>query len=274
MTTGYIAAVALALLIGFLLGSMGSGGSILTLPVLVYVAGVAPQSAVPMSLAIVGTTSVLAAYLHARRHNFNAKAALLLGATGMIGAYLGSAGTQLVSSRTLMLIFAGLLLVVGIVMFRGSVAGLPPGICRPLRCLTVGAAVGVLGSGRRVSDCSRAGAVRRFGYEDGDWNVTSHHRLELRGRACRTSAICRTRLDAHYRSDWSGVHRYASGPRSSRAPFGGNLSQSICFTPSRRRRGHRSSEHVMRRAISVPAVTTCSHPRPAVLQYLSEAGTR
>jgi uncharacterized membrane protein YfcA len=93
MTTGYIAAVALALLIGFLLGSMGSGGSILTLPVLVYVAGVAPQSAVPMSLAIVGTTSVLAGYLHARRHNFNVKAALLLGATGMIGAYLGSAGT-------------------------------------------------------------------------------------------------------------------------------------------------------------------------------------
>jgi uncharacterized membrane protein YfcA len=144
MTTGYIAAAALALLIGFLLGSMGSGGSILTLPVLVYVAGVAPQSAVPMSLAIVGTTSVLAAYLHARRDNFNLKAALLLGATGMIGAYLGSAGTHLISSRTLMLIFAGLLLVVGIVMFRGSVAGLPPGICRPLRCLTVGAVVGVL----------------------------------------------------------------------------------------------------------------------------------
>jgi len=144
MTTGYIAAVALALLIGFLLGSMGSGGSILTLPVLVYVAGVAPQSAVPMSLAIVGTTSVLAAYLHARRGNFNLKAVLLLGATGMIGAYLGTAGTHLVSSRTLMLIFAGLLLAVSIVMSRGSVAGILPGICRPLRCLTVGAAVGVL----------------------------------------------------------------------------------------------------------------------------------
>lgn len=137
-------ALALSLLIGVLLGAMGSGGSIVTVPVLVYIAGVAPGSAVPMSMAIVGTTSLLAAFLHARRGNFHMKAALLLGMSGAVGAYFGSTGTHLVSSQTLMLIFAVLLLVVGIVMFRGGARGLPPGVCRPVRCLAIGAAVGLL----------------------------------------------------------------------------------------------------------------------------------
>ena len=137
-------AVALAFFIGVLLGTMGSGGSILTLPVLVYVAGIRPQSSIPMSMVIVGSTSVLAAYLHARRGNFHTKAALLLGTTGIVGAYFGSSGTHLVSSTTLMLIFAALLLVVGTLMFRGFVDGLPPRTCRPVRCLIVGACVGLL----------------------------------------------------------------------------------------------------------------------------------
>lgn len=141
---GLMGALVLALLIGLVLGSMGSGGAILTLPVLVYVAGFEPQSAVAMSLAVVGTTSVLAALLHAKRGHFHGKAALLLGTTGVVGAYIGSTATQMVSSRTLMLVFSGLLLVVGLVMFRGSVAGLPPGVCQPVRCLTLGAAVGLL----------------------------------------------------------------------------------------------------------------------------------
>lgn len=137
-------AVSIAFFIGILLGTMGSGGSIVTLPVLVYVAGIRPQSAIPMSMVIIGTASVLAAYLHARRGNFHRKAALLLGTTGIIGAYFGSSGTHLVSSTTLMLIFAALLLVVGGLMFRGLVEGLPPSTCRPIRCLLLGAFVGLL----------------------------------------------------------------------------------------------------------------------------------
>jgi hypothetical protein len=47
-------ALLLAVLIGVSLGALGSGGSIVTLPILVYVAGVAPKAAVGMSMAIVG----------------------------------------------------------------------------------------------------------------------------------------------------------------------------------------------------------------------------
>src|SRR5207237_418810 len=67
MTPELVIGLGFALLIGLLLGAMGSGGSIITLPVLVYVAHIAPQSAVGMSMAIVGVTSAAAAYLYARK---------------------------------------------------------------------------------------------------------------------------------------------------------------------------------------------------------------
>lgn len=144
MTTEHAAAFGLAIVIGVLLGAMGSGGSIITVPVLVYVVGVPPRSAVPMSMAIVGTTSLIACYSHARRGHYHKKAVLLLGATGIVGAYVGSAGTRMVSSEALMLIFSVLLLVVGLFMFRGAGQGLVPGVCSPARCLAIGAVVGLL----------------------------------------------------------------------------------------------------------------------------------
>src|SRR5579872_3025883 len=75
-----------AMVIGLSLGALGSGGSIVTLPVLVYVARVDPKSAVGMSMAIVGATSLVAASQYWRRGSFDKKAALLLGITGMVGA--------------------------------------------------------------------------------------------------------------------------------------------------------------------------------------------
>lgn len=59
----------LALLIGVSLGALGSGGSIVTLPILVYVAGIDPKSAVGMSMAIVGGISLLGSYFHWRNGN-------------------------------------------------------------------------------------------------------------------------------------------------------------------------------------------------------------
>jgi uncharacterized protein len=133
-----------AFAMGVTLGAMGSGGSIITLPVLVYVAGVAPASAVAMSLAIVGATSAAGAYLHYREGNLHLKAAALLGTTGMAGAYLGTAFTRLVPASTLMLIFAILMLVVGLAMFREVSKEMSPGRCRLIRCAAIGGVVGML----------------------------------------------------------------------------------------------------------------------------------
>lgn len=145
MTTEQYIALGITFFLGMLLGVMGSGGSIITLPVLVYVAGIRPQAAVPMSMVIVGSASVVAAYLHARSGNFHLKAALLLGSTGIVGAYFGSTGTHLISSTALMLIFAGVLLTVGLLMFSGGLEpSRPSTTCRAVRCLVVGACVGLL----------------------------------------------------------------------------------------------------------------------------------
>lgn len=139
----HLLSLALAVAIGVTLGAMGSGGSIVTLPVLVYVAGVEPSNAVAMSLAIVGATSTVGALLHRREGNFHLKAFVLLGGTGVVGSYFGTAWTRFLPAPTLMLIFAGLMVSVGIVMLTGGATRLSPGYCRPIRCAAIGVVVGI-----------------------------------------------------------------------------------------------------------------------------------
>ena len=144
MTVGMIVSLALALVIGLTLGALGGGGSILTLPVFVFVAGIPAQEAVAMSMVVVGGTSLLGAGLHWRNGNFHVKAALLFAATGVIGAYAGSFLTHLVSQRVLLGIFAVLMLVTGIAMIRKRPEKKYQQQCRFWPCLLIGAAVGVL----------------------------------------------------------------------------------------------------------------------------------
>lgn len=102
-----------AILIGITLGGLGSGGSILTLPALVYLGGVDPKSAVGMSLAIVGATSFAGSLAYFARGDLSVSRVLTFAGTGAVGSYFGSGATRLVSSGTLMLIFAGILIAVG-----------------------------------------------------------------------------------------------------------------------------------------------------------------
>ncbi|MBZ5633323.1 MAG: sulfite exporter TauE/SafE family protein [Acidobacteriia bacterium] len=142
---GEYLALLLALLIGLSLGALGSGGSIVTLPILVYVAGIEPKAAVGMSMAIVGGTSLLGGYFHWRSGNFLLKPALLFSATGIVGAYLGSGGTHLVSSSVLLLLFSGLMLVVAARMLGGAqVLRSSDVTCSTYRCIASGFAVGLV----------------------------------------------------------------------------------------------------------------------------------
>lgn len=146
MTASLTAALALAALIGLSLGLMGSGGSIVTLPMLVYVARVPAEVAVAMSLAIVGGTSLVGGTLAWRRGDVQRRETLLFAATGMIGASLGSQATHLASPAVLMVSFAALMLVVGLRMLLGARPGslAQPAELRPLRFVLVGLAVGAL----------------------------------------------------------------------------------------------------------------------------------
>ncbi len=143
MPYGYFGAMALASLVGLVLGALGGGGSIVTTPILVYVAQIPPERAVGMSLVVVGLTSLVGAVLHIRRGNFAARPALLFALTGMIGSFLGANGTHLFASRTLMLIFSSIMLVVGIVMWNAP-AACPTKRHKASDCLIAGFAVGLL----------------------------------------------------------------------------------------------------------------------------------
>ena len=88
-----IAPIGLDLLLGFViglsLGLLGGGGSILTVPALVYLVGQSPQAAVTTSQAIVGANRAVGAFFHQQagktgRKTFNWKVALIFGSAGMI----------------------------------------------------------------------------------------------------------------------------------------------------------------------------------------------
>lgn len=75
---------------GLLLGLLGSGGSIVTVPALVYLLGVHPKSAIALSLGIVAITAAFSAINHFRTGNVNLKVAAIFGLCGMAGTYGGT----------------------------------------------------------------------------------------------------------------------------------------------------------------------------------------
>ena len=144
MGSAYFGAMALATLVGLSLGTLGSGGSIIVTPVLVYVAHIPPEKAVGMSLLIVGLTSLVGAILNFRRGNVAMRPVVFLATSGVVGSFLGSTGTHLVPRRTLMLLFAGLMIVVGLAMWQGSSRFRKCETFRASHCLLAGFFVGLL----------------------------------------------------------------------------------------------------------------------------------
>jgi hypothetical protein len=112
-------AVALAVLIGVTLGLLGGGGSILAVPLLVYVAGMDAKEAIATSLLVVGVTSAVALVPHARAGRVRWRTGLLFGAAGMVGAYVGGRLAEFVSGQVLLAAFALMMLATAAAMIRG-----------------------------------------------------------------------------------------------------------------------------------------------------------
>jgi len=111
-------AIGLSLLIGLLLGLLGGGGSILTVPMLVYVLKIDPKIAIVTSLVVVGISSMIAIIPHARRKSVCWKSGLFFGLAGMLGAYGGGRMAAYFSSDILMALFGVVTLVTGLAMLR------------------------------------------------------------------------------------------------------------------------------------------------------------
>ncbi|MEP6989596.1 MAG: sulfite exporter TauE/SafE family protein [bacterium] len=111
---------ALAALIGLSLGLMGGGGSILTVPIFVYVLGFDPKLAIAMSLPVVGITSLVGALGHWRVGNVRLGTALLFGAIAMVGAFAGARLAVFVSGVFQLSLLAMVMLAAAVSMFRSA----------------------------------------------------------------------------------------------------------------------------------------------------------
>lgn len=129
-----IIAYVAAAFIGIALGLIGGGGSILTMPVLVYLFGIHPLMATSYSLFIVGSTSLIGAFNNYRKGQIDLKAVLFFGATSILTVFVtrkfviptiptnlfNLAGYHITSSLATMFFFGVLMLVASIGMISSK----------------------------------------------------------------------------------------------------------------------------------------------------------
>ncbi|MEW2331510.1 sulfite exporter TauE/SafE family protein [Micromonospora chersina] len=119
MTPTLALTVGLAVLIGVSLGLLGGGGSILAVPLLVYVADLPPKEAIATSLLVVGATSAVGVIPHARAHRVRWRTGLIFGFAGMTGAYAGGRLAEFIPAGFLLTGFAVMMLATAVAMIRG-----------------------------------------------------------------------------------------------------------------------------------------------------------
>lgn len=146
--------VLLATLVGLSLGLLGGGGSILTVPLLTYVAGMDAKEAIAASLFVVGTTSVVSTIAHARRGNVQWRTGLIFGVASMAGAFLGGLLGGFIPSVILMIAFALMMIATATAMLRGRKKQADTGEKKALPLvkilaegLAVGLVTGLVGAG-------------------------------------------------------------------------------------------------------------------------------
>src|SRR5438046_2609497 len=113
----------LAVVIGLSLGILGGGGSILTVPIFVYVMGYAPKLAIAMSLPVVGATSLVAAIGHWRAGTLDRRMALAFGVVAMTGALAGARFAAFVPGVVQLTLLGLVMLVSATLMLRPPTNG-------------------------------------------------------------------------------------------------------------------------------------------------------
>ncbi len=159
-------ALILSVVMGVVLGLLGGGGSILTVPILVYALGLEAKGAIATSLLVVGLTAFAGVAQHARAGNVRWRTGLLFGTFAMVGAYGGGRLAKFFSGELLLVLFAGLMIATGLAMLRKRerpdetnsdalpASDTPPEPMRPLQVakvgaegLVVGGVTGLVGAG-------------------------------------------------------------------------------------------------------------------------------
>lgn len=148
-----------AVLVGLVVGLLGGGGSILTLPILIYLAGLQPKPAIAASLLVVGVTSLTGLAVHARAGRVRWRTGLLFGSAGMAGAYGGGRLAAYLPATLLLVGFGLMMAVTAGAMLRPRRPAIPSPLGEPQQArapripvivaqgLAVGAVTGLVGAG-------------------------------------------------------------------------------------------------------------------------------
>ena len=154
MSLTLVITLLLSILVGVSLGLMGGGGSILTVPILAYVAGLEAKEAIAASLFVVGVTSAVSVVSHARHGRVRWRTGLIFGAAGMAGAFVGGLLGGYVPGTVLMIAFALMMLATASAMIRGRRGPVAapttqelPVLKVVLEGLVVGLVTGIVGAG-------------------------------------------------------------------------------------------------------------------------------
>lgn len=113
-----VLSVLLGALVGFSLSLVGGGGSILTVPLLVYVIGDSVSAAIGTSLAIVGLSAMAGCLGHWRYHRVHLKIGLVFGAAGTAGAFFGTWLGHFLPAKEILFLFSLLMVAAAIAMLR------------------------------------------------------------------------------------------------------------------------------------------------------------
>ncbi len=184
-------------LVGFSLGLVGGGGSILAVPLLVFLVGVgSPHAAIGTAAVAVAANALIGLIQHARAGNVRWPCAAVFSSLGVVGAYLGARLGQAVDGRLLLALFALLMAAVAVLMLaapprrrRGGDAAAQSLQRAALgRGRSVGGGtVGLLRHRRRVFDRAGSGLLGRFSdalrhrhLARGRLRLRHHHRRHLR----------------------------------------------------------------------------------------------
>ncbi|MGN6573020.1 MAG: sulfite exporter TauE/SafE family protein [Pseudolabrys sp.] len=116
-------------LVGFTLGLVGGGGSIMAVPLLVYVVGVdSPHVAIGTSAVAVAASAAANLVGHARAHTVKWNCAIVFALAGMAGAAAGAHFGKLVDGGRLLTLFGALMIVIGVLMLRPRKSGGDPAV--------------------------------------------------------------------------------------------------------------------------------------------------
>ena len=126
-TLQYVLGALSGVLVGFSLGLVGGGGSILAVPLMVYLVGVpSPHIAIGTSALAVAANAATGLASHARAHTVKWRFGAVYAAAGIVGALIGSTAGKAFNGQKLLFLFALVMVVVGVLMLRGRKAGGDP----------------------------------------------------------------------------------------------------------------------------------------------------